>query len=367
MSLLSRAAAIFPPPRYMQMPSVGVDISDSSLKYVFFEPSTHENQRFELVHSGSIDITEGAVERGVVNDVDALAKALRSVKESTGIEHVRISLPEERAYLFETEIPGDTPFKEIRGQLEFKLEENVPLSPRDAYFDYEVLPLPKEEHVRVVSVTAYARETVDAYYTACQKAGVTPLSFEVEAQAIARAAIQEGDVGTYMIVDFGKTRTGVGIVNRGLLLYTSTIDIGGNHLSTALRKQLGEMEEDDLTDIKNTEGLTKGAEDTPVYEALLETVTGIKDELAARINYWNDRHADKADRFIEEIILCGGSSNLKGLPEYLRTALDIDASRANVWTNTFSLEEYVPEIDRLHSYGYATAVGLGLASYKYSL
>jgi len=347
----------------MQMPSVGIDVSDTSLKYIFFKPSAHSEKAFDLVHYGDIDIEEGAVERGVVNDVSKLSAALKEVKKKTGIEHVRFSLPEERAYIFETEIPHGTPFKEIRGLLEFKLEENVPLSPRDAYFDYEILPLPKEENVLVVSVTAYAKETVDAYYSACQEAGVVQLSFEVEAQAIARSTIPNDDLGTYMIVDFGKTRTGIGIVNRGILLYTSTIDIGGKEMSAALRRQLGEKEEEELTVLKNTEGLKPSRENIAVREALLGTVSAIKDELNTRIQYWNNRHDEKVDKFIEEIILCGGSSNLKGLPEYLSDSLDIETKRANVWSNAFSIDSYVPPIDQPHSYGYATAVGLGLSSY----
>jgi len=51
MSLLERAAAVFPPPNYMQMPSVGIDISDTSLKYVFFKPSAHADKEFDLAPS----------------------------------------------------------------------------------------------------------------------------------------------------------------------------------------------------------------------------------------------------------------------------------------------------------------------------
>ena len=113
MSLLERAAAIFPPPNYMRMPSVGIDISDTSLKYIFFKPSAHADRNFDLVHYGDIEIEAGAVERGVVNDVGKLAKAMAAVKAATKIDHVRISLPEERAYIFETEIPRGTPFKKL--------------------------------------------------------------------------------------------------------------------------------------------------------------------------------------------------------------------------------------------------------------
>ena len=65
-------------------------------------------------------------------------------------------------------------------------------------------------------------------------------------------------------------------------------------------------------------------------------------------------------RRVELIMLCGGSSNLNGLPEYLTESLDVPTLRGNVWENVLSLEETIPPIDRKHSYGYAAAVGLAL-------
>jgi type IV pilus assembly protein PilM len=363
MLILEKISSIFPPPNFLRLPSAGVDVSDTSLKYIQFVPHHHNGKNLELKFWGDIDIPEGVLSRGDVKDGQKLAEALKEVRTRTGIQYVRVSLPEERAYLFETEISKNTPYKEIRSQLEFRLEENVPLSPRDAYFDYHVFDNAFDDNKVTVSVTVYARETINAYYDACKTAGVTPLSFEVEAQAIARASLPRGDKGTHLIVDFGKTRTGVGIVHRGILMYTSTIDIGGKELSTALRRQLGDKPEHELTDIKNNQGLVRGADDVAVYEALVTTMSAIKDEIALRVEYWNNRDMDDKDRFIQSVILCGGSANLKGLPEYLTETLGVETKRASVWQNAFNLEDFVPPIGLRYSYGYATAIGLGLAPF----
>ena len=85
----------------------------------------------------------------------------------------------------------------------------------------------------------------------------------------------------------------------------------------------------------------------------------IKDEIAARIQYWHSTHEVRSRR-INSIILCGGSVNLKGLPEYMTELLGIRTERANVWQNAFSLDAMIPPIDLRHSYGYATAIGLAL-------
>ena len=363
MKVLDTLGKIIPPPAYIQLPSIGVDVSDTSLKYVQFTRDNKSGTRLKLVYWGDIDIPEGALERGIVHDASKLTEVLREVKERTGVENVRVSLPEERAYLFETEIKRGFSHKEIRGLLEFRLEENVPLSPRDAFFDYDIIEDGETNGMLRVSVTAYAKNTVMSYFDACNAAGVIPVSFEVEAQAIAASAISSKDKGTHMIVDFGKTRTGIGIVHKGVLMYTSTVDIGGSMLSSAMRKKLGNLEESELTRIKNTQGLILGHGANSTHEILAESISTIVDEIATRISYWNTKDELHEDRQIQSIILCGGSVNMKGLPAFFTEKLGITATRANVWQNAFSIEDHVPPIIRRYSFGYATAIGLALAPF----
>jgi len=358
MSVLSK---IIPPPTFLSMPCIGVDISDASLKYISFEPSTRANKPLKLKQWGDIAIPNGIVQRGQVNDVKKLVAVLKEFKSATDAEFVRVSLPEERAYLFETSIKKNTPLKEIQGLLEFRLEENVPIPAKDVYFDYSILPENVGQQTYQVAVAAYARETISQYYEACVEAGLRPVSFEVEAQAVARAVIPADTAGATMLVDFGKTRTGIGIVYKDTLLYTSTIDIGGEVLSQALRKVLGsEVAESELTNLKNTQGLVKSHTSSEVHDTLISTISVIKDELATRMQYWHIRNGNTKERRITSVLLSGGSSNLKGLPAYLTESLGVPSLRANVWENSFSLDDFVPPIDKRHSFGYATAIGLGI-------
>lgn len=361
MQLLRALSRVLPPPTYITLPSVGVDISDTSMKYVAFEPSVRPGPR-KLEDWGDISIPENVLQRGEIKDPKILAAVLSEFKEKTGSEYIRVSLPEERAYIFETELKRNVPAKEIQSLLEFRLEENVPISAREAIFDYEIIPGTENSPTAKVVVAAYQRDTVMQYYEACREAGLTPLSFEVEAQAMARAVVPNSYRDTVMLIDFGKTRTGVGIVADGVLLYTSTIDIGGGHLSQALRKTLGDLAESELTIIKNTKGLIREVSDSRAYESLISAISVIKDEIASRMQYWHQSGPNQTTRRIKRVVLCGGSVNLKGLPEYLTESLGVECVRADVWTNAFRTSEVVPPIERRFSYGYATAVGLALKS-----
>jgi type IV pilus assembly protein PilM len=347
----------------VSFPCVGVDISDTSLKYVQFVREKAHDTHLNLKNWGDIEIPVGTVERGDVHDMERLTTALKEMKDRCGAQYVSISLPEEHAYLFETTIALDTPQKEIRNLLEFRLEENVPLSPRDAYFDYAIVGRDVSERVLRVVVAVYARSTINSYYEACQKAEIIPLSFEIEAQAIARASIPRAHAGTYMIVDFGKMRMGVGIVHEGTLMYTSTIEIAGDQMSADMRGVLGNLPEAELTKIKNTKGVSHTKDNEKIADILEKYATSIADELGIRIHYWNTRGIDRDAREIKKVIICGGSANLFGLPEFLNEKLEIPTERAQVWGNAFPLEEQVPPITRRYSYGYATAIGLALKGF----
>jgi type IV pilus assembly protein PilM len=362
MSVRSVLSAILPPPSYISLPSVGVDISDTSMKYVAFEPTLRHHRTRTLKAWGDIDIPANSLDRGDVKNPKLLTETLREFKKTTKADFIRVSLPEERAYIFETEIRHDVPEKEIQNLLEFRLEENVPIAARDTIFDYDFLPSPTESRTVRVVVSAYQRDTIMTYYEACLAADLVPISFEVEAQAMARAVIPESVTDTMMLIDFGKTRTGVGIIKSGVLLYTSTIDIGGGQLSSVMRRVLGDnIAESELTKIKNTQGLIRGVDDTKVYDCLIPTISVIKDEIATRMQYWHTREGNRSnDRRIKKIILCGGSVNLKGLPEYMSEALGVPCIRGNVWENAFRPDVVVPPIERNYSYGYATAIGLAL-------
>ena len=147
MAVLSTIHRVFPPPRYVTLPTVGVDISDTTLKYIQFERKHSHGKNMDLKYWGDIDIPTGVLERGNVHDLKKLSAVLREVKSATKTDYVRISLPEERAYLFEVVLGSDVSFKEVRNLLEFKLEENVPLSPSEVYFDYDIVTA-DEKHIR---------------------------------------------------------------------------------------------------------------------------------------------------------------------------------------------------------------------------
>jgi len=350
----------FPPPKYLLMSSMGLDISDRSIKYAEFNRTT---KGITLGRFGEKRIPEGVIESGKIKDIRKLTDILRGMKNELGLEFVRVSLPEEQVYLFKVSLPKVAP-KEIRSAIELSLEEHIPISAAEAIFDYDLIK--ETEKTYEIQVSALPRQVAESYLAIFKDSGLVVLSLELEAEAIARAVIKEGDKGTYMIVDFGDARTGIAIVSAGKVSFTSTVDIGGMTLTAMIEKDF-KISHEEAEKMKKDQGLRRNAESRELFSVLLNGVSILRDEVNKHYVYWHTHvnESGEARPHIEKIILCGGDSNLSGLVEYLSVSMKISVECANTWTNIPLYENELPPIRFSDSLSYATAFGLALGDTTY--
>ena len=349
----------FPPPKFLEMPAVGLTISDDAISAL--ELVRHKGV-FAVGRFGRRVLSPGSISGGYVNDKNALVGELRALKNELKLDFVNASLSEEKAYLFKTKIPR-VPRKEIRGVLEFKLEENVPIPVTDAIFDYTVITQAGHDtgdHVDV-GVTVLPTKVVETYGELLSAADIVPLSFEIEAQAISRAVIAKGDRSTYLLVNFGESKTGLFIVSDEVVHFTSTVAIGGMHITSAIAKYLSISMEEART-LKYEHAALRNKKNMDLFLSLMNVIAALKDEINKLSIYWHT-HQDfggESGKKIDKIILCGRDAGLTGFSEYLSLALQSTVEVGNVWRNTFSLDDYIPPLVFDESLDYAAAVGLAL-------
>ena len=97
---------------------------------------------------------------------------------------------------------------------------------------------------------------------------------------------------------------------------------------------------------------------------MLSTVSAIREEILKRLDYWQTRAVTgSAHEPVTRAILVGGNATVRGLPEYLETALKIPVELGDVFTNLAKRDDWLPPIDYMESLAYATAIGLALREY----
>ncbi len=351
---------LFPVPKYLKMPAVGLDVSDRSFKYV--ELSEKRGQ-FLVSRFGTRIIPEGIVESGEIKDKKKFTELLKSINSELKIKFINASLPEEKAFISRIELPLMDE-ENIRDAIEFQLEEHIPLSPNDAIFDFEIIKKDEKKKTISVNVAACPKALVESYRDTFLESGFFPLSFEMETQSFSRSMVPKNSGTSYFLVDFGKTRTSFAIVNEGKVKFSSSIRVGGDKVNESLSRNLN-IDIIAAENLKKTKGLTKNKDNERIYESLLLVVSVIKDEIKRNIEYWNSctlKEQGEAKK-IDKILMCGGDSNLIGLPEYFSYELKMPVELGNPWVNIFSFKKYIPDIELNESLTYAVALGLVLRSF----
>ena len=356
--LHAHARQLFPTPQYLLVSSVGLDISNQSIRFVEL---IRGKDGLILGAYGEERLPEGVVDRGRVLDAEKLAASLRSVQMKTKTPYFHGSVLEEQAYLFKLSLPKLAP-KELRSAIELSLEDHIPVDPAESVFDYELID--ETDQGYEVQVSVLPQDVVSSYLDVFAKASLSPLSLELESQAIARAVVPAGDEGTHMIIDFGEKGTGLSIARNGVALFASTLDFGGRDLTAMVQKELGVTFEE-AERLKRAHGLHKEEEQKELFNVLLSQLAILRDEINRHYIYWHT-HKDESGKDrpkIDGIILSGGDSNLLGLREYLSSSLKVPVRLGNTWVNVNPLRSYVPEIPFEESLSFATAIGLALKSF----
>lgn len=358
-SLMHSLARAFPTPKLLLPSAAGVDISDSSIKWLALEPA---GEWFTIRTFGEVALGSGIVVSGVIRDVPALAAALKEVRRELGGLPAHAALPEEAAYVFGMHVPYPTPRDQILKMIEFEFEDRVPIPPSAAVYDFNEI-LPREIGGEEISVVVFPKEVSEAYSDAFKMAGIELLSLEVEARSIARAVSSGADDEPItLLVDFGRARSGFAVLKHGMPIFTSTVEVGGEAMSKMLMEKLG-MTTEQAEAYKNDQGLNPDeGQKSPGLEAVMGTASALADEVARHYHYWDTRRNERGDRMtpVGQVILVGGSANLKGLAEYIAGRIQAPVERGNVWRHVAPFEAYIPPIDRRHSMQFATAIGLAL-------
>lgn len=352
----------FPTPEMIYPPAAGIDISDGSIKWLALAPY---KSRYRVETYGEIALERGIVVGGAVQDVGALAGALAELKGRLGrITCAHAALPEEAAYVFEMHIPDGTDHEQAVSMIEFAFEGRVPIAPDAAVFDFDVVQK-HDDAGEDISVAVFSKEFAQAYVEAFEQAGMQLLSLEIEARSIART-ISTGapDELITLLVDFGRARTGFAVLKRGIPIFTSTVEVGGDLITNAVGEKL-QLSPEETQRYKNEQGLLP--DDGPKsagMEAIVGTASALADEVARHYHYWDTRRNEKGERMtpVGRIVIVGGSANLKGLTDYIAGRVQAPTALADIWQHICDFDEYIPPLDQRTSLQYATAAGLALRS-----
>ncbi|MFV0476744.1 MAG: pilus assembly protein PilM [Parahaliea sp.] len=306
---------------------MGLDISSTTVKLLELSRS---GSRYRVESYAVSSLPVDAVVEKHVNDVDAVAKAIRSVvaQSRTKLKMVAAAVAGSSVITKVIDMPEELSEDDMETQLTLEADQYIPYPLEEVAIDFEVLrPSRENPGQSEVLLAACRRETIDARVAAIETAELTPKIMDVEAYAMERAyslvreQLDIGSDGTVAVVDIGATMTTLSVLSRGQTVYTREQLFGGKQLTDEIMRRYGlPLEEAGLA--KKQGGLPDDYEPEvlePFKDAVVQQVARSLQFFFSSSQY-ND---------VDHIILAGGVASMDGLADVVQEKLGTPASLAN--------------------------------------
>jgi Tfp pilus assembly PilM family ATPase len=303
----------------MVMKHAGLDISDDAIRCIEYSGHT---SNFRISKYSVLDLPSGVIEGGEIKNELALTENLAKIDKDLSLTYAKVSVPEEKSYLFQTDVSTTDPIANAQN-IEFKFEENVPLALSEAVFYFDLLPMSVTGGKLKASVSVVPKSYIEKIVTLLRVSGISPIAFEVVPKSIARAILSQSITDSVMVVHVMNKKTGIYVISGGVVCFTSTVSWGDKN------------------------------------DSIEVAITTLLEELV-RINaYWTSHHSEASK--LGQVILVGRNSSKyeSAVSEYLAKEKLI-VSVGNVWSNAFSLDNYIPPIVKEQSLEYVVSAGLAM-------
>ncbi len=337
---------------------VGVDIGSSSVKAVELRGKGGD---FQLLSLGYEGLQPDSVVDGQIMELNAVSTAIGNIFNEHKIKTTKVAAGVNgHSVIVKNIVLPQMTEDELQESFAWHAEEHIPFDISDVNLDYHVTgSTPDEIHVLMA---ACKRDKVANLKQTIQLAGKQPAVIDVDAFALQNCYELNYDPQPGHIVallNIGAATTNINILNGARSVFTRDATFGGNQYTSLLQKELG-LTFDQAERVKRGMPLPDDVEHREI-EPILDTVSDI---LALEIQKTMDFYratVEDGESAVQQILVSGGGSKLKGLVEFLSKRFEIPVEmfdpfrKIRVDSRGFDPEymrEIVPEM--------AIAVGLAL-------
>ncbi|MFH2062874.1 MAG: pilus assembly protein PilM [bacterium] len=324
--------------------TVGIDISDRSIEIVGLEG---RGKKVRLAYGNRVEFDEGLVEHGRIVDRKGLHDLVEGllVKSDIRLSRVRevvFGLPERQSYLHVFSV-GSVKSNEDRGRLvQEEMSRMVPL-PFEEVLTAHAFRHRGKSIEDIVAVSA-DRAVVSEWQDFFSSLGVDSLRIVPETAAVAAALLPKNKTAV-CVADLGARVSSLFLVDSEGLHLTHSFPRAGNFL-TKLVAGAGGLTLAEAEKVKMSKEL--GATDDNISDALLGGVMEMAEEIKTFLAYASKKKVPP----VGGLILVGGTSLLRGLPEALSMGLKIPVSLGCV--------DIIPEGKKVEYAGGISLASVGL-------
>ncbi len=339
----------------MAKKSIGLDIGLTNIKAVSL---SRQKQGFFLNSAFSIPTPPRGMFSESPLDQEEIAKAVKKVVTNLKVDsrNVNVALDDNQVYTKVIDMPVLSD-KELALAIHWEAEQNIPVSLSDITLVWSVLKKPpKETEAEKMQVLLVGAPTtlVGKYQKIIEMAGLNLTAIETEILAVVRALSYSGLPPT-IILSIGAISTSLAIVKDNILVFTYSIQTGGNAISRAIASDFGlTLSQSDA--YKKAYGLSKEGVGQKIGKSTELILTSVLGEVKKTLAFYSGKYHD--DSLIQQILLSGGTARLPGIDLFFAENLGIETALANPWKVLQT--QVVPQEIIYSSSDFTIAVGLAM-------
>ncbi len=305
--------------------ALGIDIGSSAIKIVEIKK---KGGKAALETYGAIALGPYAGEDvgKVVNlSAEKIVEALKEVlkQSSTTTVSAGLAIPVQSSLIFTVSLPPQVSEAQMASVIPIEARKYIPVPINEVSLDYFTLPSkeptfeesnnpeasPASPVDREVLVVAIQNEAISKYRTIASECSLDAGFFELEIFSSMRANF-EHELSLVLLMDFGASRTRLSLVEFGMVKAHHTINRGGAAITESISQTLS-LPFSKAEEMKKEFGLF----DNPAEKSLPEIIRTHLDYIFSETNNVLLGFEKKYGETPSKVIISGGGSLLKGLPE----------------------------------------------------
>lgn len=254
------------------------------------------------------------------------------------------------------------PRKEMKEAVKWEMRKQVAFSPDELVCDFTTIGEVKRGEQTVLSLIAFGARKIEVEFLLklLEGAMLRPMVVDVTPVAMLSSFDYNNvweDGVNYSMIDLGDSKATLAIFKDRRLMFAREIPIGGRELTTAVAGKLA-CSEDVAENEKLRCGIVRTGENTA---EVADAVSGVMERLAAEMHRSFDYYqAQFRQSGIGKIFLCGGTSRLKGVDDFLSNILGVPCFIDDPLRN-IKIEPKKFDMARIREFTPDLAVAMGLS------
>ncbi|MCG3134039.1 MAG: Cell division protein FtsA [Planctomycetes bacterium] len=333
---------------------IGLDIGTNSVKAVEL---TQFGSELVLTAYGQNEIVSEAQRADAVVDL-LQGRNFRTRRVVTAVSGKSVIV----RYLTMIQMSDD----DLKNAIKFEADKYIPFDVDEVVLDAQRLegaPGAKaglaENEMRVLLV-AVKRSLIEDHVQLVKSIGLQPEIIDVDAFALGNAWELRNQLSpgvedqerVVALLDVGANKTNINVLRGGSSHFTREIYLGSDDFTSAIAKRMG-CEPHQAEQLKRDPG--------DHFETVRDAVLPSIDDLANEIHLSFDYFENQSDRAVDDVLLSGGGSLLKLVPETFEKVFE---KRVRHWdpTENLKVDADAVDVEALRQNAASVAVAAGLAA-----